>query len=349
MRVLTILMLLFAQAAVAQKVTLSSPDGKLKLNVTATEGKQTTISIDYGRTRLIDESPIGFEFDDESFCTGLKMSKGKTSTINDEYDLPVGKTRHVNSRSRQLSLTLTNSSGRSVNMILRAFNDGVAYRFYIPEQKGMDHLAIRNEKMELRPKGDPKAKFLILPGYRTSHEGVYTTKPLSEISEEGLIDMPALLEYPEGQYVAITESNVVDYAGMYLEKKGNTLRSRLSPRLDQPELSVIGDLPHRTPWRVFLVSDRIGALIESNIITTLADSCRFSDTSWLKPGKTTFTLKLSFLRPGSFELTLFSDAEDTDSNPNILVITKKTVTSSDTVNIHLAGSGGVAMILKPIR
>ena len=47
-------------------------------------------------------------------------------------------------------------------------------------------------------------------------------------------------------------------------------------------------MPHKTPWRVLMISDRIGALIESNILTSLNEPCKIKDVSWIKPGKTTF-------------------------------------------------------------
>ena len=68
--------------------------------------------------------------------------------------------------------------------------------------------------------------------------------------------------------MAITEAMLVDYAGMYLIHQDGVLAGRLSPRLDRPELSVIASLPHRTPWRVFMLSDSPAGLMESNILVS---------------------------------------------------------------------------------
>ncbi|MEP6749439.1 MAG: glycoside hydrolase family 97 catalytic domain-containing protein, partial [Bacteroidota bacterium] len=62
----------------------------------------------------------------------------------------------------------------------------------------------------------------------------------------------------------------------------------LSPLPGQTNIKVKASLPHNSPWRVLLISDRIGALIESNIITSLNAPCKIKDVSWIKPGKTTF-------------------------------------------------------------
>ena len=102
------------------------------------------------------------------------------------------------------------------------------------------------------------------------------------------MDLPALFEYPKGVYMAITEANLLDYAGMYLVKHNGVLQSSLSPLPHQKEIKVIAKLPHNSPWRVMMISDRVGALIESNILTNLSEPCRIKDVSWIKPGKTTF-------------------------------------------------------------
>ena len=129
-------------------------------------------------------------------------------------------------------------------------------------------------------------KALLLPNYTSSHEGFYTTVPFNELREDTLMDMPALFEFRNHTYLAITEAALLDYAGMYLLKHDGILISKLSP-LPSPSgdgiLKVKAALPHTSPWRVLMISDRIGALIESNIITDLNAPCAIKDVSWIKP------------------------------------------------------------------
>ena len=75
---------------------------------------------------------------------------------------------------------------------------------------------------------------------------------------------------------------------MYLMRERGILRTMLSPLPSKPGVKVAGKLPHKSPWRVLMISDRIGALIESNIITNLNEPSKIKDVSWIKPGKTTF-------------------------------------------------------------
>jgi alpha-glucosidase len=108
------------------------------------------------------------------------------------------------------------------------------------------------------------------------------------VKADTLIDIPTLFEFSEKTYMAITEANLRDYAGMYLKKHDGVLASQLSPLLGQTDVKVKATLPHSSPWRVMLISDRIGALLESNILTSLNEPNKIKDPSWIKPGKTTF-------------------------------------------------------------
>lgn len=271
-------------ACTPSTVTVSSPDSNIDFHLSVSGG-QSVISIEYKGETLLSDSPIGIDFEDGYFGCDVKVKAGKPATVVDDYDMPVGKTSHVHSVSNELVATLMNAAGRQVRIYMRAFDDGVAYRYEIPEQKSMESLAVKAECMELKPAGDPVTKAMILPGFLSSHEANYTTAPLSTYKDSLLMDMPVFLSFPSGKYMAITEANVVDYAGMMLLSRDGMLTGALSPRLDGSGLSVIGDLPHRSPWRVFMVSDRAGAFLESNILTTLCDPCPEQDLSWLNPGK----------------------------------------------------------------
>lgn len=164
----------------------------------------------------------------------------------------------------------------------------VAFRYLFPEQEAINQLRIKREIMELHPTGDPVLKAMYLPNVDCSHESTYTTCRLSEHNVGQTADMPVLLSYDCGKFLALTEAMALDYAGMLLRINDNTISSQLTPRKDNPDLSVVADFPHRSPWSVFLVSDRVGALMESTVVTTLCDPCKYEDLSWIKPGKSTW-------------------------------------------------------------
>ena len=265
----------------AAKVT--SPSGKLSIEVKL-QSKKPVYSISYAGKTLVAPSVVGFDMAEGYFGENIKLGKVTRSTVTDDYDLPVGKTSHVHCVSNEMTVPLLGKD-RCVNMVVRAFDDAVAFRYEFP---GEGPLAIRNEIMDINPVGDPVITALPMPAFHNTHEGRYTIAPLSGQPEDKLIDMPTTFEFPGHVIMSVMEANLRDYAGMYLVRRGAKLTSRLSPRFDRPEYSVLADLPHKTPWRVFLVSDKAGDLIASNVLTTLCDPCEEQDLSWLKPGKTTF-------------------------------------------------------------
>ena len=180
--------------------------------------------------------------------------------------------------------------GRLINLVVRAFNDGVAFRYEFPEQEGWNSYVMYDEKTQFRLNGNPMALLMYLPGYINTHEGVYTHTEYDKIAKKRLIEMPVTLEFDNGIYMSITEAAVRDYAGMYLVKEKNGFAGKLSPRLGQEKIKVeINEFPHRTPWRVLSVADRVGGLLETNILTSLNEPCKIEDTSWIKPCRTTFT------------------------------------------------------------
>src|SRR5262249_25704931 len=114
-------------------------------------------------------------------------------------------------------------------------------------------------------------------------------RPVAEIPADQLLGLPLLLELPRVGWAAVLEANLTDYAGMYLARgTGGNLGSRLSPRTDQPQIAVRATLPHGSPWRLILIGSDARQLLESDTVLKLNAPSAIKDTSWIKPGKTTF-------------------------------------------------------------
>ncbi len=273
-----------------KSVRLASPDGKLKFSLTL-EREHPVYDIQYQKQVLVQNSPLSLVFDNGAFGEGLKMNKPIFSTKEETYELIVGKSKTVHSLSKEVVIPLeeTTAPFRKINLVVRAFNDGIAFRYEFPEQPNWKSYVMYDENTTFNVVDNPRFLGMYLPSYQTSHEATYSHVSYEEIKERNLMDMPALFEYPNHIFMAITEAAVRDYAGMYLWKENGCLQGKLSPKLNQEQIKVEANLPHRSPWRVFMISDRVGALIESDLLTNLNEPCKIEDTSWIKPGKTTFT------------------------------------------------------------
>ena len=263
----------------------SSPDGRLSMTISSTEGK-LSYCVEYDGKTVVSPSELGLELDEGYFGDQVKIVKSRTRTVKDSYELPVGKCSHVDAVCKESRITLSDEI--TLDLVVRVYDDGAAFRYEIPDQETIQKLNLRAERMDMLLGPDSEATVLPLKDFHNSHEGNYLISNVKELPEDSLFDLPATFKAGDDIFLSFTEADVRDYAGMYLVKSEDALTSKLSPRLDQPEYCVISDLPHHSPWRVFSVSDRIGAIMESNILTNLAEPCRIGDTSWLKPGKTTF-------------------------------------------------------------
>jgi alpha-glucosidase len=305
---------------VSKVIEVGSPDGQIRFVFRFTDGLPE-YSVFYKGVGLVDRSPLSLTFlGGDEFGRGLVPRRPVFREGEDNYELVVGKTKAVHDRYREVEIPLVEGKGRQINFVVRVFNDGLAFRYVLPKQAGWTSYSLTDEHSSFRLAGDPMLLASFLPGFTSSHEGLYTRVPFSKAPEDSLMDMPVFISFPQHIYVAITEARLLDYAGMYLVRHKGELKSELSPLPGQPGGPVpvegavgagagvdampgrVGDLeagrrtairvkaslPHQTPWRVMLISDRAGALVESNIITDLNDDCAIKDISWIRPGKTDF-------------------------------------------------------------
>jgi alpha-glucosidase len=286
-----LLLLLISFPVLAQKnIKLSSPDGNIHYGFRL-KNKLPAYSISFKNKLIISDAGLSLSFlNNGVFKNNLKIGRSLFREVDDSFELIVGKTKTVHEHYKEVIIPLeeTISPFKKINLVVRTFNDGLAFRYEFPEQKNISSLLLTDENTSFKFVDNPKLLTLFLPNFTTSHEGEYSSLLLSEVKEDTLMDMPALFEWPNQVYVAITEAALIDYAGMYLIKHDGTITSKLSPLPKQPEVKVKLSLPHYSPWRVLMISDRIGALIESNILTSLNEPCKIKDVSWIKPGKTTF-------------------------------------------------------------
>ncbi len=283
-------LLLITCPAFTQNIQLKSPDGNIIFSFTLLK-KAPVYRVLYKGKTLVDRSELSLSFKDaKNFGTNLKMMKPHFSEVDETYNLVVGKAKTVTDVHKAVIIPLVERDGakRQINLAVRVFNDGVAFRYEFPKQNNWSSYILTNENSSFNIIGNPRVHTLLWENYNNAHEGFYQKLALNKMPANTLMDMPALFEFPNGTFMAITEANLRDYAGMYLVKHKGILRSQLSPLQNQTEIKVKAVLPHRSPWRVMLISDKPGKLIESNMLTNLNEPPQLKDWSWLKPGKTSF-------------------------------------------------------------
>jgi alpha-glucosidase len=198
---------------------------------------------------------------------------GKTSTVRDHYN--------------SARADFEDAAGRKLSIEVRVYDDGAAFRYLVPDQPSLKEAHIAHEGTEFCYAKDSASWPLILEGFQSSWEDEYQQRQVSGLHNDWLIGMPYLAEEPGIGWVAITEADIDNYAGMYLRKGAGPLcvRAELSPRVDEPGIAVEAKTPFASPWRVLMIGDEPGRLIESNIVLNLNPPSKIADTSWIRAGK----------------------------------------------------------------
>jgi alpha-glucosidase len=280
------------------RAAATSPDRQVRVEVSLAkqgEGRASpAYSISFRGRSVILPSRLGIDLvggpglGHDSAIEGVQ-----TRAINETYHQHPGKRSQVVNRCEEVVVSLRERAvpARRWEVIIRAYNDGVALRYRLPAQEGWTGLAIAGEHTQFVLPGDALAYVLPLNGYTTSHEVRYQKKAVAEVPREWLLGLPLLAELPGTGWLAVMEANLTDYAGMYLARDadgGAVLGCRLSPRPGEPKVAVRAELPHESPWRAFMIADKVERLVESDLVLNLNAPCDLADTSWIRPGKTTF-------------------------------------------------------------
>ena len=222
------------------------------------------------------------------------LKSSRLTEFDSTYTMPFGKNNPIRNHYRELTLNWENETTplKKFQVVFRAYDDGVAYRYLLPRQKRVKSVEITSEPGTFQFVGDPQVWPLYFQSYANSHEGNYSPSPFSALDSNQLIDVPLLAEFADGVSVSFTEANLKNYAGLYVPAEDVTgqkwLRCDLSPLPDHSGVAVRSLLPLSSPWRAFLIGAQPGRLIESDLILNLNDPCAIGSTSWLKAGKTSF-------------------------------------------------------------
>jgi alpha-glucosidase len=300
-------LLLAACAAAQSTAVVKSPDGNLILtfqtlqNGQPVESGQLSYSVSFHNKRLIDDSALRLELEGQRpLGTAVRMARQSHSTVDETYRLVTGKTtvarNHYN--GMRLDLEENGENRRDLSVESRVYDDAVAFRYVVPEQRPIREFRLKKEATEFRISKDATTYALVLPNYRTMYESEYIKLNASAfankngLSNRVLIGLPLLMNVPGVAWMAITEADLRDYSSMYLvnpssEWGGHRFESQLAPG-DDPEVVVSGNLPHHSPWRVLLIGDEPGRLVESNVITSLNPDSAIQDTSWIHAGLTSW-------------------------------------------------------------
>lgn len=277
-------------------VMLKSPDDGLEISIATLSGGspsetgQLAYRVSFRGNPLIDWSNLGLDIQGAPVLgSEVRILSSDTSAGDETWTSPAGKANPIRNHYNAVTVrTAETRRGRQLEIEARAYDDGVAFRYAVPEQASIRELRLAAEATQFHLSKDATSFPLILRGYRTSYEDDYHELPLSGLHQDYLVALPLLMEVPGVAWVALTEANLDKYAGLYVGtgRDARTLEARLAPRIDEPGLAVSTQTPARSPWRVLIIAADPGRLVESNLVVNLNPPSAIADTSWIRPGKT---------------------------------------------------------------
>jgi alpha-glucosidase len=280
--------------------SLSSPDGKYTINMDG-----MTYTITYNNKVIVERSQLGVDIDNrlfesalavprgenENWCSDLELKGEERITVDTTWTPLYGENNCIRDHYNQMVLHYEKgSNGQGVvsegydkrkyyamDIVVRAYNEGIAFRYHFPEVVNNLFLHIKDEITSFRmPDGT-------MAWYEEWAQGPYIKRDL-KMKNEGCewfeSERPLLLQVPSGHYVALLEAQMKDYTrGKFRLKAENELQVAMYDCAD-----IIS--PYNTPWRVVMVGEKAVDLINhKEIILNLNEERSEGNWAWVRPGK----------------------------------------------------------------
>jgi alpha-glucosidase len=280
--------------AVAQSsYDLRSPDGRIEVRI-RTAG-QLRYDLLLKGTAVLENCTLSLDVEHQKLGVDPHVAEAKPSS-HDEIVKPVVRQKFASIRDHYNELRLNMDEGYAV--VFRAYNEGAAYRFETSLRE--DKAKIYGEEAAFNFSSDFVVYYPQEDSFYSHNERKYLPQHLSEIAPQFIATLPAVVEIGGGAKLAIAESDLDDYPGLWLRGTGgNGLAATFPPYpLQLVQTSDRDYKPVQTaeyiaqtagkrtfPWRVFGIADRDGDLLTNDIVYLLEKPSEVQDTSWIKPGK----------------------------------------------------------------
>ena len=283
-----------ADTACAQSsYDLRSPDGRIEVRIRTANGLHYDVLLS-GRT-LLEDSTASIDIDHKVLGRETKVLHAKTQA-HDETLEPVVRQKFAKIRDRYKELRLEMAGNYA--FVFRAYNEGVAYRIEtsLPQQ----NVKVYSEDMNLRFSADHIVYYPQEDSFMSHNERKYLPQHLAAILPEFIASLPAVVDVGGGAKLAIAESDVDDYPGLWLKGTGgngldatfppyplkfNLVRDRDEHVAESADYIATTSGTRTYPWRVLGITEKDGDLLTNQIVWLLEKPSQVADTSWIKPGK----------------------------------------------------------------
>ena len=267
--------------------TVASPNGRNAVSLATREGGLFYVLKRDGKDLLF-PSRLGFAFRGApALRDTLRITGATRRSFDSTWTQPWGEVARVRDHYNELRVSVqeTGRRSRKFAVVVRAFNDGIGFRYEIPSQDGLTDVVIQDELTEFNFADNPRAWWIPSDHSRLDRsEMLWSSSPVSRLDS---VQTPITTESTDGKtFMVIHEANLVNYPRMFLAGYGlesRNLTAALAPMRDG--VKVRGRTPLVTPWRTIQIADRAVDLTPSVLGLNLNPPNAIGDVSWVKPMK----------------------------------------------------------------
>ena len=286
----------FCHWMIAQEFKLNSPDERLEVTLNLSD--RITWNTTLNGNDVIANALISMHLDDNRIIGHAPKLRHKRLERKTEELIPQvpNKDAVIVSEFNQLTLDFKDN----YQLIFRAYNDGIAYRFIDGNGKAKN---VYREEMTLSFPTGTSSYFPQEESFYSHNERIYVVKEIEEMEEDAFCSLPVMFNTAVAK-VLFTESALIDYPGMFLAKTSDNAMTATFPKYVLKAVPNEASSPDRNqilveeadyiakikgkrsyPWRVFIISDDDRTFVESNLVAQLADTSKIPDADWIKPGQ----------------------------------------------------------------
>ncbi len=266
-----------------------SPNKKIKVEVSENASGQVLLSIMYNNglkyVEVLPDSPLGITRKDQQFVDNLSIVKeSEPKQIHDKYQMITGKRKNCENFGTEKKLSYKNSNNQPLDIVFRAYNDGVAFRYDFPNQGDTVNITSEATAYIL-----PDSTCRWMQPYSIAYEDFFpfskTGIGKNKKQEWGL---PALFKVnDEPIWTLISEANITENnCATFLCNLDIANEYKVtypSVRKDFPQVGVVSSLPWSSQWHVLIIG-KLSDIVESTLITDVSESNKLKSTNWIKPG-----------------------------------------------------------------
>jgi alpha-glucosidase len=281
------LMLLLGSALPAHADTVASatsPDKSIVISLSTDGDGRVSYSVTRKGKPIIAPSFMGFLLTDSYAMVRGFAPEGAPTTASgdDQWEQPWGERRFVTNRYNELRVQFKQKAGlrRIMAVRFRIFDDGLGFRYEIPDQPNLKVMNIADEVTEFSIASSGTAWWVAALEWNRE-EQIYQKTPIDGVASA---QTPITMKLDDGTHLSFHEAALVDYSGYYLKRAdGRLFRTTLAPSSRGPR--VIRGTPFNTSWRTIRIGDSPAAIVENDLELNLNEPNKLGDVSWFKPQK----------------------------------------------------------------